>query len=126
MSAGGRLVLIVEDDPRSAKLARDLIELRGHAVLTAGTVAEGVALATGTTVKIEHQIGPRDFNINHTLNSVLLEELTAAGAAECGYYVRRATGAPRSEERGAGLERTEKGLFACVQRTDPWRAGRTD
>ena len=42
-------------------------------------IAEGVALATGTTVKIEHQIGPRDFNINHTLNSVLLEELTAAG-----------------------------------------------
>jgi metal-dependent amidase/aminoacylase/carboxypeptidase family protein len=42
-------------------------------------IAEGVALATGTTVKIEHQVGPRDFNINHTLNSVLLEEFTAAG-----------------------------------------------
>ena len=42
-------------------------------------IAEGVALATGTTVKIEHQVGPRDFNINHTLNNVLLEEFTAAG-----------------------------------------------
>ena len=42
-------------------------------------IADGVALATGTTVKIEHQVGPRDFNINHTLNSVLLEEFTAAG-----------------------------------------------
>lgn len=42
-------------------------------------IAEGVALATGTTVKIEHQVGPRDFRINHTLNNVLLEEFTAAG-----------------------------------------------
>lgn len=42
-------------------------------------IADGVALATGTTVKIEHQVGPRDFNINHTLNSVLLGEFTAAG-----------------------------------------------
>jgi len=42
-------------------------------------IAEGVALATGTTVKIEHQVGPRDFRINHTLNGVLLEEFTAAG-----------------------------------------------
>ncbi|XTZ37972.1 M20 family metallopeptidase [Salmonella enterica] len=42
-------------------------------------IAEGVALATGTTVKIEHQVGPRDFRINHTLNSILLQEFTAAG-----------------------------------------------
>ncbi|MBU9818768.1 MULTISPECIES: M20 family metallopeptidase [Rahnella] len=42
-------------------------------------IADGVALATGTTVKIEHQVGPRDFNINHVLNGVLLEEFTAAG-----------------------------------------------
>lgn len=42
-------------------------------------IAEGAALATGTTVKIEHQTGPRDFLINHTLNSVLLKEFTDAG-----------------------------------------------
>ena len=42
-------------------------------------IAEGVALATGTTVKIEHQVGPRDFRINHTLNGVLLTEFTDAG-----------------------------------------------
>ncbi|EPQ0972098.1 M20 family metallopeptidase [Citrobacter farmeri] len=42
-------------------------------------IAEGVALATGTMVKIEHQVGPRDFNINHTLNGVLLDEFTVAG-----------------------------------------------
>ncbi|MGP3594052.1 M20 family metallopeptidase [Vagococcus sp. WN89Y] len=42
-------------------------------------IAEGAALATGATVKIEHQVGPRDFRINHTLNQVLLEEFTAAG-----------------------------------------------
>lgn len=42
-------------------------------------IAEGAALATGTTVKIEHQTGPRDFLINHTLNQVLLKEFTEAG-----------------------------------------------
>ncbi|AIA71790.1 M20 family metallopeptidase [Pectobacterium atrosepticum] len=42
-------------------------------------IADGVALATGTTVKIEHQVGPRDFLINHALNAILLEEFTAAG-----------------------------------------------
>jgi len=42
-------------------------------------IAEGAALATGTTVKIEHQVGPRDFRINHALNAVLLDEFTAAG-----------------------------------------------
>lgn len=42
-------------------------------------IAEGVALATGTTVKIEHQVGPRDFLINHTLNQVLLKEFTEVG-----------------------------------------------
>ncbi|GKW23688.1 M20 family metallopeptidase [Pectobacterium carotovorum subsp. carotovorum] len=42
-------------------------------------IADGVALATGTTVKIEHQVGPRDFLINHSLNAILLEEFTAAG-----------------------------------------------
>ncbi|MEC5319867.1 M20 family metallopeptidase [Brenneria populi subsp. brevivirga] len=42
-------------------------------------IAEGAALATGATVKIEHQVGPRDFNINHRLNALLLEEFAAAG-----------------------------------------------
>lgn len=42
-------------------------------------VAEGAALATGTRVEIKHQVGPRDFLINHSLNTLLLEELTAHG-----------------------------------------------
>ncbi|WP_413734149.1 M20 family metallopeptidase [Sodalis sp. RH21] len=42
-------------------------------------IAEGAALATGTRVEIEHQVGPRDFRINHALNEVLLDELTAHG-----------------------------------------------
>ncbi len=42
-------------------------------------VAQGAALATGTRLEIEHQVGPRDFNINHTLNSLLLDLLTAHG-----------------------------------------------
>ncbi len=42
-------------------------------------IAEGAALATGATVKIEHQVGPRDFNINDTLNNLFLEEFTAMG-----------------------------------------------
>jgi len=41
-------------------------------------IAEGVAIATGTTVRIEHQVGPRDFNINHTLNNLFLEEFSAS------------------------------------------------
>lgn len=42
-------------------------------------IADGAALATGATVKIEHQVGPRDFNINQTLNALLYEEFTAVG-----------------------------------------------
>ncbi|MFE8150085.1 M20 family metallopeptidase [Brenneria goodwinii] len=42
-------------------------------------IADGAALATGATVKIEHQVGPRDFRINHQLNALLLEEFTAVG-----------------------------------------------
>lgn len=42
-------------------------------------IAEGAALATGTTVRIEHQVGPRDFLINHTLNGLLLQEFNHAG-----------------------------------------------
>lgn len=42
-------------------------------------IAEGVALATGTRVEIDHQVGPRDFRLNPALDALLLEELTAAG-----------------------------------------------
>ncbi|RPE02850.1 M20 family peptidase [Candidatus Pantoea deserta] len=42
-------------------------------------IAEGVALATGTRVEIDHQTGPRDFQLNPALDALLLEELTAAG-----------------------------------------------
>jgi amidohydrolase len=54
-------------------------------------IAEGVALATGTTVKIEHQVGPRDFNINHTLNNVLLTSSPPRGRGRV------------ERERGAGF-----------------------
>jgi metal-dependent amidase/aminoacylase/carboxypeptidase family protein len=42
-------------------------------------IADGVALATGTRVVIDHQVGPRDFLLNPALDALLLEELTAAG-----------------------------------------------
>jgi len=42
-------------------------------------IAEGVALATGARVEIDHQVGPRDFRLNPALDALLLEELTAAG-----------------------------------------------
>ncbi|TCV99818.1 M20 family metallopeptidase [Biostraticola tofi] len=42
-------------------------------------IAEGAALATGATVNIEHQVGPRDFLINDTLNKLFLQEFTAVG-----------------------------------------------
>jgi amidohydrolase len=42
-------------------------------------IAEGAALATGARLEIEHQVGPRDFNINHALNGLLLDLLTAHG-----------------------------------------------
>ena len=39
------LVLIVDDNERNAKLARDVLELAGMRTLSAATAAEGVALA---------------------------------------------------------------------------------
>lgn len=39
------LVLIVDDDARNAKLARDVLEAAGLRTLTAATAAEGIALA---------------------------------------------------------------------------------
>lgn len=42
-------------------------------------IAEGVALATGARVEIDHQVGPRDFRRNGPLDLLLHEELTAAG-----------------------------------------------
>jgi two-component system, cell cycle response regulator DivK len=40
----GELILIVEDNPRNLKLARDLLQLAGFRTLEAGTAGEGVAL----------------------------------------------------------------------------------
>ena len=41
----GDLVLIVEDNDKNLKLARDLLTVAGHRVLAAGTGEEGVRLA---------------------------------------------------------------------------------
>jgi CheY-like chemotaxis protein len=41
----GELVLIVEDNDKNLKLARDLLERTGHRVLAAGTGEDGVRLA---------------------------------------------------------------------------------
>ncbi|MGQ0625429.1 MAG: response regulator [Sporichthyaceae bacterium] len=40
-----QVVLIVEDNPKNLKLARDLLIYHGFAVLTAGTAGEGIASA---------------------------------------------------------------------------------
>lgn len=39
------LVLLVEDNPRSLKLARDVLEFAGFTVVIAGSGEDGVALA---------------------------------------------------------------------------------
>lgn len=41
----GELVLIVEDNDKNLKLARDLLQFRGFRTLEAGTAAEGIGLA---------------------------------------------------------------------------------
>lgn len=41
----GELVLIVDDDERNAKLARDVLEAAGLATLVAGTAEAGIELA---------------------------------------------------------------------------------
>jgi two-component system cell cycle response regulator DivK len=41
----GELVLVVEDNDKNLKLARDLLERTGYRVLSAGTGEEGVRLA---------------------------------------------------------------------------------
>lgn len=38
-------ILIVEDNPLNAKLARDVLRAKGHQVLEAGTAEEGITLA---------------------------------------------------------------------------------
>jgi two-component system cell cycle response regulator DivK len=42
---GGELILIVEDNERNLKLARDLLQVKGYRTLEARTAAEGLALA---------------------------------------------------------------------------------
>jgi two-component system cell cycle response regulator DivK len=41
----GELVLVVEDNDKNLKLARDLLEVAGYRVLAAGSAEEGVRLA---------------------------------------------------------------------------------
>src|SRR5438270_136700 len=43
----GELVLIVEDNEKNLKLARDLLEMKGYRVIAAGTAEIGVTLARG-------------------------------------------------------------------------------
>jgi two-component system cell cycle response regulator DivK len=45
----GELILIVEDNEKNLKLARDVLQYRGFRTLEAGTAADGIALA------IEHR-----------------------------------------------------------------------
>lgn len=42
----GELVLIVEDNDKNLKLARDLLQFRGFRTLEAGTATEGINLAS--------------------------------------------------------------------------------
>ena len=46
------LVLIVEDNPLNLKLARDILEAKGFAVVTAGTGEEGVLTAVAKLPKL--------------------------------------------------------------------------
>jgi two-component system cell cycle response regulator DivK len=41
----GELILIVEDNEKNLKLARDLLEMKGYRVLAAGTAEEGLRIA---------------------------------------------------------------------------------
>lgn len=38
-------ILIVEDNPRNLKLVRDVLQVKGHATLEAGTAEEGIRIA---------------------------------------------------------------------------------
>ena len=42
----GELILIVEDNDKNLKLARDLLQFKGYRTLEAGSAREGIALAT--------------------------------------------------------------------------------
>jgi two-component system cell cycle response regulator DivK len=42
----GELILIVEDNEKNLKLARDVLQFKGYRTLEAGTAGEGVDLAT--------------------------------------------------------------------------------
>lgn len=41
----GELILIVEDNEKNLKLARDVLQFKGYRTLEAGTAEEGIALA---------------------------------------------------------------------------------
>ena len=42
----GELILIVEDNEKNLKLARDILQFTGYRTLAAGTAEDGLALAT--------------------------------------------------------------------------------
>ena len=72
------LVLIVEDNEKNLKLARDVLQAKGFRTLEAGTAAEGVALAK------EHQpdcvlldIQLPDFDGREALRRLRADEATA-------------------------------------------------
>ncbi len=50
-----------------------------HYYIRADSRGQVEELATGTRVEIYHQVGPRDFRLNAALDTLLMEELTAAG-----------------------------------------------
>lgn len=45
----GELILVVEDDPRSRKLVRDVLQVKGYQVLEAQSAEEGLRHLTSTT-----------------------------------------------------------------------------
>jgi two-component system cell cycle response regulator DivK len=45
-------ILIVEDNPLNAKLARDVLRAKGYEVLEAGTAEEGLALAASSAPEL--------------------------------------------------------------------------
>lgn len=42
---GKKKILVVEDDPKSLKLVKDLLEMAGHKVFSSGDAEEGISLA---------------------------------------------------------------------------------
>jgi two-component system cell cycle response regulator DivK len=45
MTVAGELILVVEDNDKNMKLARDLLEMKGYRVIGAGSAEDGVKMA---------------------------------------------------------------------------------